>query len=116
MRILVEALPKGHIVPQMAMSALVDIAEHQKRGLRGRQLGIRRSAFSQKRLDFVVLDAGDYSVVAVIELDDHTHDSKARKAEDAARDAILESVGYPVVRFDARRMPSVALVRSRLPA
>ena len=115
-RRLVEALPETVVVPQMAMSALVDVAEHQKRGKHARYLNANRAGFSQKRLDYVLLDRESLEVVCVIELDDHTHDAAARKASDAERDAILTGVGYPVLRFDARRMPTVAELREQFDA
>lgn len=111
---LVEALPEAVVVPQMAMSALVDVAEHQKRGKHARYLNTNRAGFSQKRLDYVLLDRESLEVVCVIELDDHTHDAAARKTADAERDAILAGVGYPVLRFDARKMPTAAELREQL--
>lgn len=47
-------------------------------------------------------------VRAIVELDDYSHDGAERQAEDAARDAMLDEVGIPVHRFDARTMPDVA--------
>lgn len=115
-RRLVEALPEAVVVPQMAMSALVDVADHQKRGKHARYLNTNRAGFSQKRLDYVVLDRDTLKVVCVIELDDHTHDGVERKAGDDERDAILEGVGYTVLRFDARKMPSAAELREHFGA
>lgn len=115
-RRLVEAVPEAVVVPQMAMSALVDVAEHQKRGKHARYLNTNRAGFSQKRLDYVLLDRESLEVVCVIELDDHTHDAAARKAADAERDAILTGAGYPVLRFDARKMPTVVELREQFDA
>jgi hypothetical protein len=110
-RRLVDALPEAVVVPQMAMAALVDIADYLKRGKYKRYEHTNRAGFAQKRLDYVVLDRATLQVVCVIELDDHTHDGAERKAGDAERDAILEGVGYTVLRFDARKMPTVAELR-----
>lgn len=115
-RRLVEALPEAFVVPQMAMSALVDIADYQKRGKHARYLNTNRAGFSQKRLDYVVLDRDTLKVVCVIELDDHTHDGAERKTDDAERDAILDGVGYAVLRFDARKMPTAAELREHFGA
>lgn len=49
---------------------------------------------------------------AIIELDDCSHDSAERQAEDSTRDAMLEEVGIPVHRFDARKMPTVSELRT----
>ena len=107
-RRLVEALPETVVAPQVAMSALVDVPPEQGQGKQG---FINRAKFSQQRLDFVVFDREAGSVVCIIELDDRTHDGAAQKAKDAKRDAILEGVGYAVLRFDARQMPTVAQLR-----
>lgn len=130
-RVLCDAVPEAVVAPQVALSALVDTRKDAAqplpspngwvrlaRKLRPAKLRAtthrRRAFISQKRLDFVLLDRLDGSVLGVVELDDHTHDSaKARKA-DRQRDALLEACGYPVVRFDARSMPSAATARSTL--
>lgn len=112
-RRLVEALPEALVVPQMAMSALIDVAP-RKKGAPRENANIRRSSFSQKRLDFVVLDRESLEVACVIELDDHTHDTRARRLADAKRDALLEGVGYTVLRFDCRNMPTASQLRQHL--
>jgi very-short-patch-repair endonuclease len=66
-----------------------------------------RSRFAQKICDYVLLDRG--LPVAVIELDDSTHDSKRDK--DSARDALLAGAGIPTVRFDSRAKPSAHGIR-----
>lgn len=107
-RRLVDALPEAVVAPQVAMSALVDVSPGQAQGKQG---FINRAKFSQQRLDYVVFDRKVGGVVCVIELDDRTHDGVAQKAKDAQRDAILEGVGYAVLRFDARQMPTAAQLR-----
>lgn len=107
-RRLVEALPEAVVAPQVAMSALVDVPPEQGQGKQG---FINRAKFSQQRLDYVVFDRKAGGVVCVIELDDRTHDGATQKAKDAKRDAILEGVGYAVLRFDARQMPTAAQLR-----
>jgi len=110
-RRLMEAVPEAIVVPQMAMAALVDLAPNMKRGRYLRYLDTNRSGFSQKRIDFVLLDRGTLEVVCVIELDDYSHDALDRKEDDAKRDSLLEGLGYTVMRFDCRNMPSVFELR-----
>lgn len=100
---LIAAVPGLVVAPQVAMSGLVDIAAHQNRG---RYRHLNRSAFAQKRVDFILIEPSSGAIVHVIELDDHTHDSAAAKAKDRERDSILAQCGYSVLRFDARAMPS----------
>ena len=101
---LVVALPSTVVAPQVTMSALVDIAEQQKRG---KYKHVNMAKISTQRLDFVLFDKANGKVACVIELDDHTHDSVEQRDKDAERDAILTNSGYKVLRFDARRMPVV---------
>jgi hypothetical protein len=107
---LCEALPEAVVAPQVAMCALVDVAP---RLAQGKYKHVNRAKVAQQRLDFVVIDREVGDVVCVIELDDHTHDSAVRKTADIERDAILEEAGYSVLRFDARRMPSVEDLRNQ---
>jgi hypothetical protein len=62
--------------------------------------GATRYSFSQKRADFVLLDRS-FLVLAIIELDDNSHDGKEDR--DDKRDAMLTSAGYKVLRF--RKVP-----------
>lgn len=112
-RRLMEALPEAIVVPQMAMAALVDLAPHMKRGRYVRYIAINRSSFAQKRIDFVLLDRDTLEVACVVELDDYSHDAADRKEEDEQRDALLEGLGYTVIRFDCRKMPAVADLREQ---
>ena len=60
------------------------------------QGGASRNSFSQKRADFVLLNR-DFKVLAVIEIDDHSH--KGKEAADQQRDQMLISAGYKVLRY-----------------
>lgn len=59
--------------------------------------------YSRKIIDFVVFDAKSGSALLAIELDDYSHDNK--KAQDAARDAMLAAAGLKSLRFDCRALP-----------
>jgi hypothetical protein len=100
---LVAALPEHHVFPQVAMSALMDtkvgLVAGARRGARNR--------FSQKVIDYVVADRASLQVVALVELDDRTHDPK----RDAARDKLTRSVGLRTVRFSAKNRPDVREIR-----
>lgn len=98
------ALPDVLICPQLALAAVVDIPAKYNQG---RYKHVNRAAFAAKYADFALVDPDTGEVLAIIELDDHTHDGAERQAEDAARDAMLAQVSIEVHRFDARQMPSV---------
>lgn len=66
--------------------------------------------FSQKIVDFVAQAKTDGSIVAIIELDDSTHDSD----KDGRRDAMLSSAGYRAVRWKSKAKPDAAAIRAEL--
>jgi hypothetical protein len=98
-RRLIKALPEYTVLTQVSMSALIEPAVHPGHR-RFREL---RNRFAQKYVDYVVCDQVSLQVVAIIELDDRTHDP----IKDAARDAMLNEAGYTVVRWESRAKPSV---------
>ena len=62
-------------------------------------------SISNTRVDWVVVK--DMEVVAVIELDDRTHDPR----KDARRDRILNTCGYRVARFESANRPDPRQIR-----
>lgn len=101
------AAPELRFCPQVSMGALLDPAAAKS----DRSAYYRaRGMFSQKIVDFVAQSRADGSVVAVVELDDRTHDA----GKDAKRDAMLESTGYRVVRWQSKAKPDAAAIRARL--
>lgn len=61
-----------------------------------------RNTFDRKRADFVICEKS-FKVVAIVELDDSSHDGK--KARDEKRDAQLKTAGYRVLRY--RGIPDI---------
>lgn len=105
-RLLRKALPGYHIFPQIATSALLTVQTDNKE-----HFGNILRKFESTRVDFVVCDH-QLAVLALIELDDQSHDPK--KDRDRERDFITSKAGYRTVRFDCRNWPDVACVRQRL--
>lgn len=104
-----QAFPAVLVCPQVALAAIVDIpAQYNHNKFKH----VNRAPFAAKYADFAIVDPDTGDVHAIIELDDYSHDSAERQAEDAARDAMLEEVGIPVHRFDARKMPDVAVLQA----
>lgn len=99
---LVAALPQHYIFPQVAMAALLEPAATNKKARHGDRLRV-----AQQRIDYVVCDKR-CEVVAVIELDDRTH----QRDKDKIRDERLRQAGVRTVRFEARAKPSPAAIRS----
>lgn len=99
------AFPEVVICPQMALAAVVDIPAKFNQG---QFKHVNRAPFAARYADFTIVEPDTGEVLAIVELDDYSHDGADRQAEDAARDAMLAQVGIEVHRFDARQMPSVS--------
>lgn len=102
------ALPEFEVIPQVAMSALLDVSLPEMHP----KYWAMRKEFSQKTVDYVVCRKGAMEVVAVVELDDRTHDAKQDK--DAARDAMLANAGIRTIRWDSRAKPTPAEIHARV--
>jgi hypothetical protein len=92
---LLAACPDCQIWPQVPILALV--RPDAKEGSRAFWIAFKK--ISNTRVDWVVVR--DLEVVAVVELDDRSHDAR----KDAQRDKVLKSCGYRVVRFSSSRRP-----------
>ncbi len=101
---LVKAVPEHFIFPQVAMSAILQTTETDRKKAYGDHLRI-----AQQRVDYLVCRA-DGSIVAVVELDDKTHQA----AKDKVRDERLHQAGIRTLRFESRRKPAVPALRDAL--
>lgn len=96
-------LPGHHVSCQVSMGALLK----PQRGLSRKEFWRTRNRFGQKIVDFVVIDPDTGSVEAVVELDDASHDVE----NDRARNALLASGQYRVIRIPSRPRPTESIVR-----
>ena len=69
-----------------------------------------RGRFAQKIIDFVAQDKKTGDIVAIIELDDRTHN----EVKDAKRDTMLASAGYRTIRWNSKNKPDAAAIRAML--
>lgn len=98
---LVRALPNYLVFPQVALNALITT-----QGWLPEDSYFRlRNLFDKKIVDYVICNCKDYSVVAIIELDDQTH--KNKKWKDKKRDEMLAVAGYSkVIRYSTQNKPT----------
>lgn len=101
------AMPELRFCPHVSMGALLDPAVPRSDGKAYYRL---RGMFSQKVVDFVAQRRADGLIVAIIELDDRTHDV----GKDSKRDSMLASAGYRVVRWNSKTKPNTAEIRAQL--
>lgn len=92
---ILKACPDCEIWPQVPLLALV--RPEGREGSRAFWTAFRQ--ISNARVDWVI--ARDMEVLAVLELDDRSHDAK----RDARRDEILKGCGYRVLRFPSKNRP-----------
>jgi very-short-patch-repair endonuclease len=99
-----EAVPECIVLAQVALPALVGIKERDD---------WRRwfNAISQKSVDFVLCLPNDFTVVAVIELDDMSHTRPDRQRADVTKDIALRVAGHPILRFKRHDIPSAEELR-----
>ncbi len=91
------ALPGFHVFPQVSFAAfLTDDGQL----FRNAQWAVR-AKFDRKIADFVICERGTLNIVAVVELDDRTHNAQA----DRQRDAITKAAGYQTILYQSRRKP-----------
>jgi hypothetical protein len=100
---LLRALPGYHIFPRVSFSAIVTLDHTLSRKQR---FSLRRR-FAWKYADFVVCERGTLRILAIIELDDRSHDRQ--------RDAIIAAAGYQTLRFSSGRKPSESEIAALFP-
>lgn len=83
-RVLVR-IPNVYIFSQVSLGAILNTPDWNT-----------RVKFMSKIADYVVTDS-DFNILAVIELDDKSHDNK--KEQDRFRDAMVAKAGYNVLRY-----------------
>jgi Protein of unknown function (DUF2726) len=106
---LLSAYPEHKIFVQVALSQLIEIdRKHPKSGS-------IRALYKQLVADFV-LCRFDLSVVAVIELDDRSHERSDRQYADARKNKALADAGIRLVRVRAGRIPSEDDLRALIDA
>jgi hypothetical protein len=101
------AVPELRFFAQVSMGALLEPSIPRADG--GEYMR-QRSTFSQKVVDFVAHSRTEARVIAIIELDDRTHNG----ARDRARDAMLASAGYKTIRWNSRAKPDTQDIRAQL--
>lgn len=94
---LVRAAPNCYVCPQVSMGALLDSYSNDYEKEKH-----MRYNFGYKIVDFVLYN-NNKEVVAIIELDDRTHD----KEKDYKRDLMLREAGYKILRFESKKKPRV---------
>lgn len=94
--IIERTLPHARVHVQVSMGALLQ----PKGSFNRRDAHKVRNRFSQKIVDFVIEDRATGGILALVELDDRSHDA----LRDRQRDAMTASAGYRTIRLAAGRI------------
>jgi hypothetical protein len=115
---LVRAFPGQIILAQVALSQLLVVTSRDAAG----SAQSITNRFRQLVADFVVC-APDFTAVAVIELDDHSHRRSRQRERDQRKDRFLQAAGIKVIRVSVKDMPNepelktlVTVVSTALPS
>lgn len=96
-----EALfPECRIHSQVAMAAILTT----KKGLEKTERSGLRNRFDRKIIDFVIEHRVNGEILAIVELDDKSHNA----AKDAERDKITAAAGYRTIRIPPRTSLEIA--------
>jgi hypothetical protein len=103
---LVRACPDHMVLAQVAFSQLVGVKK-------GENFTAIWNRYNRLVADFVVCNK-DFSIAAVLELDDRSHDKPARQDADGRKAAICEAAGIPLHRLNVNPLPDEAELRALL--
>ena len=101
---LVQALPEHIVLAQGQISRLLGVKK-------GNDYQAWFNRINRMSADFVVCNK-DSSIVAVIELDDATHQKEDRQAADAKKDKALSSADIRIIRWQARSIPDIPAIQA----
>ncbi|MFA5353652.1 MAG: DUF2726 domain-containing protein [Thermodesulfovibrionales bacterium] len=103
---LLQALPNHIILSQVQLSRLLGVKK-------GNSYQAWYNRINRMSADFVVCNK-DSSVVAVVELDDSTHQREDRQVADAKKNKALDSAGIPVIRWQAKALPDTGAIQAAI--
>lgn len=89
------------IFGKVRIADAISIADNKDKNKKRWQVAFNKVAM--KHFDYVICDRRDLKILAVIELDDNSHNSKDRKSRDTFLNDLCNSVGLPLVRVKAAR-------------
>lgn len=101
---LIQSLPEHIILAQVQLSQLLGIKK-------GNNYQAWFNRINRMSADFVVCKK-DSSIIAVIELDDTTHQRKSRQTADTKKDKALTSAGIRIIRWQTKSIPNIATIQT----
>jgi len=105
---LCKALPDHMILAQVGLSHILGVKK-------GNNFQAWYNRINRMSADFVVCSK-DSRVLAVIELDDSSHEKERRKVADAKKNKALDSAGIRILRWNVKAMPDEVEIKSAFSA
>ena len=102
------AVPQARVHAQVSMGAILRPAA----GLDRSRSTTVRNRFSSKRIDFLLEDRASGAIIAIVELDDRTHNAR----QDAERDRMTARAGYTTIRLPAGHQTALSVRETLLGA
>jgi len=103
---LIQAFPEHIILAQVQLSQLLGVKK-------GNNYQSWLNRINRMSADFVVCNK-DASIVAVIELDDTTHQRTDRQAADAKKDKAFNAAEIRVIRWQVKSIPDITTIQATL--
>lgn len=103
---LIEALPDHIVLAQVQLSRFLGVKKDY-------QFHEWNNKINRMSADFLICKK-DSSVVAVIELDDKSHEDEKRKQADNKKDKAINSSGLVVIRWNVQNMPDSQKIKEQL--
>jgi hypothetical protein len=100
---LIDALPECMILAQVQLSRFLKVRK-------GANFGLWHNKVNRLSADFLVC-LKDSTIVAVIELDDQSHERPDRRDADVRKSAALKAAGIPLVRWSVSAIPDKDEIR-----
>jgi Protein of unknown function (DUF2726). len=101
---LCKALPEHIVLAQVGLGRILGVKK-------GSNFGEWYNRINRMSADFVICSK-DSSIVAVIELDDASHEKSGRQAADAKKDKALRSAGVRIVRWHVNSIPDEVAIKA----
>ena len=105
---LCKTLPDNLVLAQVGLSRFLRVQK-------GNNFQQWFNRINRMSADFVVC-ARDASVLAVIELDDSSHEGQQNKTADAKKDKALAAAGIRIVRWNVKSLPDDAAIKATFKA
>jgi very-short-patch-repair endonuclease len=103
---LVRAFPEHVVLAQVSLSQLVGVKK-------GHDFKANWNRYNRLTADFVLCNK-DFSIAAVLELDDRSHDSPQRMDADRRKAAVLNAAGIALHRLNVNPLPNESDLRALL--